>query len=75
MRPSVLAQMQLTDGSVHTFEVSGDKIHALRFNVAKALYDVRLCCYRLILCGKSDTTRCKMQEVEKSKVLQIGVTK
>ena len=84
MRPAVLMQMALSDGDVKTFEVASDKFQLLRFNVAKALYEVRCvavlfrtvvwfsvfrCCWRCFLtfcCGM------QLQEIEKSKVLQLG---
>lgn len=42
MRPSVLMQLSMSDGSVRTFEVAGDKFHGLRYSIAKVLHDVRL---------------------------------
>jgi hypothetical protein len=41
MKPSVLMQLSLTDGSVRTFEVSMEQFHKLRYNVAKVLKDMR----------------------------------
>ena len=37
MRPSILMQMCLSDGRIHTFEVGVEAFHQLRYAVAKAL--------------------------------------
>eukprot|EP01104_Vermistella_antarctica_P018075 TRINITY_DN6584_c0_g1_i1.p1 TRINITY_DN6584_c0_g1~~TRINITY_DN6584_c0_g1_i1.p1 ORF type:complete len:202 (-),score=46.88 TRINITY_DN6584_c0_g1_i1:91-696(-) len=41
MKPSILMEMTLTDGSVRTFEVSPDQFDVLRHNVAGVLKDIQ----------------------------------
>jgi COMM domain containing 5 len=40
MQPSVTIQLPLSDGSVHTFEMSVAEFHKLRFNVARVMKDM-----------------------------------
>jgi len=40
MKPSVLMQMTLSDGRIHTFEVPSDQFHKLRYNVAFVLKEI-----------------------------------
>ncbi len=40
LRPGVTMQLFLSDGSIKTFEMSVDKFHALRYNVAKVLREM-----------------------------------
>ena len=40
LRPTVLMETALSDGSLKTFEVSAEKFQALRFNVTRALHEV-----------------------------------
>lgn len=40
MRPNILFQMIMKNGSIKTFEVSIAQFHQLRYNVAKALNDI-----------------------------------
>jgi len=40
LKPAVLMQMVMKDGDVHTFEVSPEKFHDLRYNVAKLLREM-----------------------------------
>ena len=37
MRPSVMMQLTLTDGTVKTFEMAMDQLHKLRYSLAKVL--------------------------------------
>ena len=41
LKPSVLMQLTLSDGSVKTFEMQVDQFHQLRYNVAKVLQYMR----------------------------------
>eukprot|EP00054_Salpingoeca_dolichothecata_P027738 m.204851 g.204851 ORF g.204851 m.204851 type:complete len:121 (-) comp26039_c0_seq6:10922-11284(-) len=41
MKPSMLFQMTLSDGSISTFEVPADQFHALRYNVAFVLKEMQ----------------------------------
>ena len=41
MRPSVLMQTKLTDGSIHQFEMNIFRFHQLRYYVAKTLKDMQ----------------------------------
>ena len=40
LRPSLITEMTLSDGSIHTFEVPMDKFHELRHTAAKMLVDM-----------------------------------
>lgn len=40
-RPNILMQIELSDGSIKTFDVSVDQFHVLRYNVAKVLRDMQ----------------------------------
>ena len=42
MRPSVMMQLVLGDGRIHTFEVSLEQLNQLRYGVAKLLHDMRV---------------------------------
>lgn len=41
MRPSILMQLILSDGSIKTFEVSVEQFNQLRYGVAKVLHDMQ----------------------------------
>lgn len=41
LKPSVIVQMALSDGSIKTFEMQVDQFHQLRYNVAKVLQYMR----------------------------------
>ncbi|EKX38279.1 hypothetical protein GUITHDRAFT_154763 [Guillardia theta CCMP2712] len=41
MRPTILMQWTLSDGSIETFEVSVDKLQDLRYDVAKSLQELK----------------------------------
>jgi len=40
LEPSVLMELKLSDGKIHTFEVSSSKFHELRYNVAYVLKEM-----------------------------------
>lgn len=54
LKPSVLMQMTLTDGSIKTFEMQVDQFHQLRYNVAKVLQYMRSLESRAIMSLVSD---------------------
>ncbi|KAH9129154.1 hypothetical protein AeMF1_000754 [Aphanomyces euteiches] len=39
-QPSIVLRLQLTDGHIHTIELSVDKFHELRYNTAKMLQEM-----------------------------------
>ena len=40
LKPSVLMQMELSNGKMHTFEVPTDQFHKMRYNVAFVLKEM-----------------------------------
>ena len=40
LKPKLLMEMTTSDGKIRQFEVSQDKFHELRYNIAKVLKDM-----------------------------------
>lgn len=41
LKPTILMKMQTSDGKIQTFEVSVEKFHEMRYNVAKVLKEMQ----------------------------------